>query len=34
LQQVGVRPFVQGISLWVIVAGASLAAIYFNYISI
>jgi len=31
LQQVGVRPFVQGISLWVIVAGASLAAIYFNY---
>ena len=34
LQQVGVRPFVQGVSLWVIVAGASLLAIYFNYISI
>jgi uncharacterized membrane protein YadS len=34
LQQVGVRPFVQGVSLWIIVAGASLAAIYFNYISI
>jgi uncharacterized integral membrane protein (TIGR00698 family) len=34
LQQVGVRPFVQGISLWIIVAGASLLAIYFNYISI
>jgi uncharacterized integral membrane protein (TIGR00698 family) len=34
LQQVGIRPFVQGVSLWVIVAGASLAAIYFNYISI
>jgi uncharacterized membrane protein YadS len=26
LQQVGVRPFVQGISLWVIVAGASCVA--------
>src|SRR5580658_742337 len=34
LQQVGVRPFVQGVSLWIIVAGASLLAIYFNYISI
>jgi uncharacterized integral membrane protein (TIGR00698 family) len=34
LQQVGVRPFVQGVTLWIIVAGASLAAIYFNYISI
>src|ERR1700722_13302354 len=34
LQQVGVRPFVQGVSLWIIVAGASSAAIYFNYISI
>lgn len=34
LQQVGVRPFVQGVSLWVIVAGVSLLAIYFNYISI
>jgi hypothetical protein len=28
------RPFVQGISLWIIVAGVSLAAIYFHYISI
>jgi uncharacterized integral membrane protein (TIGR00698 family) len=34
LQQVGVRPFLQGVTLWIIVAGASLAAIYFNYISI
>jgi uncharacterized integral membrane protein (TIGR00698 family) len=34
LQQVGVRPLVQGIALWVIVAGASLAAIYCNCISI
>jgi uncharacterized integral membrane protein (TIGR00698 family) len=34
LQQVGARPFLQGVSLWVIVAGVSLAAIYFNYISI
>lgn len=34
LQQVGVRPFVQGVSLWIIVAGVSLLAIYFNYISI
>ena len=34
LQQVGVRPFVQGVSLWIIIAGASLLAIYFNYISI
>jgi len=34
LQQVGVRPLVQGVSLWIIVAGVSLAAIYFNYISI
>jgi uncharacterized integral membrane protein (TIGR00698 family) len=34
LQQVGVRPFVQGVSLWITVAGASLLAIYFNYISI
>src|ERR1700677_3224037 len=28
LQQVGVRPFIQGVTLWIIVAGASLAAIY------
>jgi uncharacterized integral membrane protein (TIGR00698 family) len=34
LRQVGVRPFLQGVSLWIIVAGASLAAIYFHYISI
>ena len=34
LQQVGVRPFLQGVTLWIIVAGASLAAIYCNYISI
>ena len=34
LQQVGVRPFLQGVTLWIIVAGASLAAIYFNFIAI
>ncbi len=34
LQQVGVRPLVQGVVLWVIVGGASLAAIYFRIISI
>jgi uncharacterized integral membrane protein (TIGR00698 family) len=34
LRQVGIRPFVQGVTLWIIVASASLAAIYFNYISI
>jgi uncharacterized integral membrane protein (TIGR00698 family) len=34
LQQVGLRPFLQGVTLWILVAGASLAAIYFNYISI
>lgn len=34
LQQVGVRPLVQGVVLWVFVAGASLAAIYFRVISI
>jgi uncharacterized integral membrane protein (TIGR00698 family) len=34
LEQVGARPFLQGVTLWIIVAGASLAAIYFNYISI
>jgi hypothetical protein len=34
LRQVGVRPFLQGVSLWIIVAGASLAAIYFHYRSI
>ena len=34
LKQVGVRPLVQGVVLWVVVAGASLAAIYFRVISI
>jgi uncharacterized integral membrane protein (TIGR00698 family) len=34
LQQVGVRPLVQGVALWISVAGASLAAIYFKLISI
>jgi uncharacterized integral membrane protein (TIGR00698 family) len=34
LKQVGVRPLVQGIALWMVVAGASLAAIYFKVISI
>lgn len=34
LKQVGVRPLVQGIVLWIVVAGASLAAIYFRMISI
>ena len=34
LQQVGVRPFVQGLTLWIIVASASLFAIYRNWISI
>ena len=34
LRQVGVRPFLQGITLWIIVAGVSLAAIYFNFIAI
>jgi uncharacterized membrane protein YadS len=34
LQQVGLRPLIQGIALWIIVAGASLAVIYCNCISI
>jgi uncharacterized integral membrane protein (TIGR00698 family) len=34
LRQVGVRPLVQGIVLWVAVGSASLAAIYFRVISI
>jgi uncharacterized integral membrane protein (TIGR00698 family) len=34
LKQVGVRPLVQGVTLWIIVAGASLAAIFFHCISI
>lgn len=34
LQQVGLRPFLQGVTLWIVVAAASLLAIYGNYISI
>ncbi len=34
LRQVGVRPMVQGIVLWIIVGTASLAAIYFHIIGI
>jgi uncharacterized integral membrane protein (TIGR00698 family) len=34
LRQVGVRPMIQGITLWIIVAGASLAAIYCHCISV
>jgi uncharacterized integral membrane protein (TIGR00698 family) len=34
LQQVGVRPLIQGVALWVVVGGLSLAAIYFRFISI
>lgn len=34
LEQVGVRPLVQGVVLWVIVGTASLAAIYYRLISI
>jgi uncharacterized integral membrane protein (TIGR00698 family) len=34
LKQVGARPLVQGIVLWVVVGSASLAAIYFRVISI
>jgi len=34
LKQVGVRPLVQGVTLWVVVASASLAAIYFHVIAI
>jgi uncharacterized integral membrane protein (TIGR00698 family) len=34
LQQVGVRPFIQGVALWIIVAGVSLAVIYCHCISI
>ena len=34
LQQVGFRPLVQGVVLWIIVGSASLAAIYFGLISI
>jgi len=34
LKQVGVRPLVQGVTLWVVVACGSLAAIYFRVIAI
>ncbi len=34
LKQVGFRPLVQGVVLWIIVGSASLAAIYFHVISI
>ncbi|MGA7158635.1 MAG: putative sulfate exporter family transporter [Acidobacteriaceae bacterium] len=34
LRQVGVRPLVQGVALWIIVGTASLAAIYFHIIGI
>ena len=34
LRQVGVRPFLQGVVLWIVVAGLSLFAVYGNYISI
>lgn len=34
LQKVGVRPLVQGISLWIVVASVSATAIYLHWISI
>jgi uncharacterized integral membrane protein (TIGR00698 family) len=34
LRQVGARPFIQGVALWIVVASASLAAIYCGCISI
>ncbi len=34
LRRVGIRPMVQGVALWIIVGTASLAAIYFHFISI
>jgi uncharacterized integral membrane protein (TIGR00698 family) len=34
LRQVGVRPLIQGVSLWIVVAGVSLIAIYCNSIAI
>jgi uncharacterized integral membrane protein (TIGR00698 family) len=34
LQQVGIRPLLQGVVLWIVVAGVSLAAIYMKLISI
>jgi uncharacterized membrane protein YadS len=34
LQQVGLRPFLQGLVLWIAVAGLSLAAIAYHWIGI
>ena len=34
IRQVGFRPLVQGVALWIVVGCASLAAIYYNVISI
>jgi len=34
LQQVGLRPFLQGVTLWIIIASASLFLISRGYISI
>ncbi len=34
LREVGIRPFVQGVSLWIIVAALSLFAIHYQWISI
>ncbi len=34
LRQVGVKPLIQGVALWVVVASLSLFAICHNYISI
>jgi uncharacterized membrane protein YadS len=34
LRQVGVRPLLQGVLLWVVIGCASLAAIYFHVIAV
>jgi uncharacterized integral membrane protein (TIGR00698 family) len=34
LKQVGVRPLLQGLALWIIVGGSTLAFIYFNWIRV
>ena len=34
IREVGLRPFIQGVTLWIIVASISLAAIHFQWISI
>ena len=34
LRQVGIKPLLQGVALWVVVASASLAAICYHWISI